>query len=79
MVEAVRLALNEVAGAYAIVVMEKQHPDILVAAKKGSPMVIGIGKDEYFVASDASPIIEYTKNVVYLDEEEIAVLGSTKI
>ncbi|MFN5712399.1 MAG: glutamine--fructose-6-phosphate transaminase (isomerizing), partial [Bacteroidota bacterium] len=78
LVEAVRLALNEVAGAYAIVVMEKQHPDILVAAKKGSPMVIGIGKDEYFVASDASPIIEYTKNVVYLEEEEIAVLERNK-
>ncbi len=74
LVEAVRLALNEVSGAYAIVVMSKSEPDLLVAAKKGSPLVIGIGKGEFFLASDATPIIEYTKNVVYLEEEEIAVL-----
>lgn len=74
LVEAVRLALNEVSGAYAIVVMSKNEPDLLVAAKKGSPLVIGIGKGEFFLASDATPIIEYTKNVVYLEEEEIAVL-----
>ena len=74
LVEAVRLALNEVAGAYAIVVMSKDEPDLLVAAKKGSPLVIGVGKDEFFLASDATPIIEYTKNVVYLEEEEIAVI-----
>ena len=74
LVEAVRLALNEVSGAYAIVVMSKREPDLLVAAKKGSPLVIGIGKGEFFLASDATPIIEYTKNVVYLEEEEIAVL-----
>ncbi|MBK9480240.1 MAG: glutamine--fructose-6-phosphate transaminase (isomerizing) [Bacteroidetes bacterium] len=74
LVEAVRLALNEVSGAYAIVVMSKNDPDLLVAAKKGSPLVIGIGKGEFFCASDATPIIEYTKNVVYLEEEEIAVL-----
>ena len=74
LVEAVRLALNEVAGAYAIVVMRKDEPDLLVAAKKGSPLVIGVGKDEFFLASDATPIIEYTKNVVYLEEEEIAVI-----
>ena len=74
LVEAVRLALNEVSGAYAIVVMSKHNPDLLVAAKKGSPLVIGIGKGEFFLASDATPIIEYTKNVVYLEEEEIAVL-----
>jgi glucosamine--fructose-6-phosphate aminotransferase (isomerizing) len=72
--EAVRQALNEVVGAYAIVVMEDGNNDLLVAAKKGSPLVVGVGKDEYFCASDATPIIEYTKNVVYLDEEEIAVI-----
>jgi glucosamine--fructose-6-phosphate aminotransferase (isomerizing) len=72
--EAVRLALNEVIGAYAIVVMSKNDKTKLVAAKKGSPLVIGIGEDEFFVASDATPIIEHTKNVVYLEDEEFAVL-----
>ncbi len=72
--EAVRVALNEVVGAYAIVVMEKAAPDKLVAARKGSPLVVGIGEGEFFVASDASPIIEYTKNVVYLDNGEVAVI-----
>lgn len=72
--EAVRVALNEVIGAYAIVVLDKETPDTLIAARKGSPLVIGIGKDEFFVASDASPIIEYTKKVVYLNDEEFAVM-----
>lgn len=72
--EAVRLALNEVIGAYAIVVMSKDNPDELIAAKKSSPLVIGIGKNEYFIASDATPIVEYTKNVVYLGDEEVAVI-----
>lgn len=72
--EAVRIALNEVVGAYAIVVIERNNPDKLVAARKGSPLVVGIGEDEFFVASDASPIIEYTKNVVYLDDQEYAVI-----
>lgn len=72
--EAVRVALNEVVGAYAIVIMSKDEPDQLIAARKGSPMVIGVGKDEYFIASDASPIIEYTKNVIYLNDNEIAYL-----
>ncbi len=78
--EAVRLALNEVIGAYAIVVMSKNDPHKLVAAKKGSPLVIGIGdnEEEYFVASDATPIIEYTKNVVYLEDEEFAVVEPGK-
>jgi glucosamine--fructose-6-phosphate aminotransferase (isomerizing) len=71
---AVQAALNQVIGAYAIVIMDKNDPDTLVAAKKGSPMVIGIGADDFFIASDASPIIEYTKNVVYLDDEQVAVL-----
>lgn len=73
--EAVRVALNEVIGAYAIVVLDKREPNKLVAARKGSPLVIGIGKGEFFVASDASPIIEYTKQVVYLNDEEFAVLN----
>ncbi len=72
--EAVRIALNQVVGAYAIVVMESGNPDMLVAARKGSPLVIGIGNGEFFVASDATPIIEYTKNVVYLDDEEVALV-----
>jgi glucosamine--fructose-6-phosphate aminotransferase (isomerizing) len=75
LVEAVRIALNEVIGAYAIVIISKSTPDLMVAAKKSSPLVIGIGgKDEFFIASDATPIVEYTKNVVYLDDDEIAVI-----
>ena len=72
--EAVRIALNEVVGAYAIVIMDKNDPDELIAARKGSPMVLGVGKNEYFIASDASPIIEYTKNVIYLKDNEIAFI-----
>lgn len=74
LIEAVRLALTEVTGAYAIVVMDQDHPDQLIAARKGSPMVIGVGKGEYFIASDATPIVEYTKNVIYLNDNEIAFL-----
>jgi len=72
--EAVRIALNEVVGAYAIVVLSEDNPDQLIAAKKGSPLVIGIGKGEFFVASDATPIVEHTKNVVYLEDNEIAIM-----
>lgn len=72
--EAVRVALTQVVGAYAIVIMSKDEPDLLIAARKGSPMVIGVGEGEYFVASDASPLIEYTKNVIYLKDNEIAFL-----
>src|SRR6218665_1355936 len=71
---AVQAALKQVIGAYAIVVLDKNDPDTIVAAKKGSPMVIGIGNDDFFIASDASPIIEYTKNVVYLEDEQVAIL-----
>ena len=71
---AVQAALKQVIGAYAIVLLDKNEPDVIVAAKKGSPMVIGIGHDDFFVASDASPIIEYTKNVVYLEDEQVVVL-----
>ncbi|CAN5478655.1 glutamine--fructose-6-phosphate transaminase (isomerizing) [soil metagenome] len=76
--EAVRIALNQVVGAYAIVILSKNNPDELFAAKKGSPMVIGIGEDEFFIASDATPIVEYTKNVVYLEDEEIAFIERGK-
>jgi len=73
-VKAVQLALSQVIGAYAIVVISKTDPDLLIAARKGSPLVVGIGKDEFFLASDASPIVEYTQEVVYLDDEEIAIM-----
>ncbi len=76
--EAVRIALNQVVGAYSIVILSKENPDELVAAKKGSPMVIGIGEDEFFIASDATPIVEYTKNVVYMEDEEIAYIERGK-
>jgi glutamine---fructose-6-phosphate transaminase (isomerizing) len=72
--EAVRIALNNVIGAYAIVILSQDNPGVLIAAKKSSPLVIGIGENEFFVASDATPIVEYTKNVVYLEDEEIAVM-----
>jgi len=72
--EAVRIALNKVIGAYAIVIMSQDEPDLLIAARKGSPLVIGVGKDEYFIASDATPIVEYTKNVIYLNDNEIAYI-----
>jgi glucosamine--fructose-6-phosphate aminotransferase (isomerizing) len=71
---AVIAALKQVVGAYAILVMDKNNPDELVAAKKGSPLVIGVGDGEFFVASDASPIVEYTKKVVYLDDEQVAII-----
>jgi len=74
LLEAVRLALKEVIGAYAIVIMDQDHPDRLIVARKGSPMVIGVGQGEYFIASDATPIIEYTKNVIYLNDNEIALI-----
>ncbi|QDW26904.1 glutamine--fructose-6-phosphate transaminase (isomerizing) [Pedobacter sp. KBS0701] len=74
LLEAVRLALKEVIGAYAIVIMDQDHPDRLIAARKGSPMVIGVGQGEYFIASDATPIIEYTRNVIYLNDNEIALI-----
>ncbi|GAA4467517.1 glutamine--fructose-6-phosphate transaminase (isomerizing) [Nemorincola caseinilytica] len=72
---AVRIALNEVVGAYAIAVLNRNNPDQLIAARKGSPLVIGVGENELFIASDASPIIEYTKNVIYLDDKEYAVVN----
>jgi glucosamine--fructose-6-phosphate aminotransferase (isomerizing) len=74
LLEAVRITLTKVIGAYAIVIMSADEPDSLIAARKGSPMVIGVGKGEYFIASDATPIIEYTKNVIYLNDNEIAYI-----
>ncbi|NLR92719.1 MULTISPECIES: glutamine--fructose-6-phosphate transaminase (isomerizing) [Flammeovirga] len=72
--EAVRIALNEVVGAYAIVITSKDNPGQLVAARKGSPLVIGVGEGEFFLASDATPIVEYTKDVVYIKDEEVVLL-----
>jgi glutamine---fructose-6-phosphate transaminase (isomerizing) len=77
--EAVRIALSQVVGAYAIVIMSNDNPDMLIAARKGSPMVIGVGEGEYFVASDATPIIEHTKEVVYLNDQEIAIITREKL
>jgi glucosamine--fructose-6-phosphate aminotransferase (isomerizing) len=74
LVEAVRLALHNVVGAYAIVILSQDNPHQLIAARKGSPLVIGVGKDEYFLASDATPIVEYTNEVIYLNDHEIAVI-----
>ena len=75
---AVQFALNQVVGAYAIAVIEKGKPDIIVAARKGSPLVVGIGEGEFFIASDATPIVEYTNQVVYVGDEEIVTLERDK-
>ena len=77
--EAVRIALTKVIGAYAIVVIDKLNPDILVAARKGSPLVVGLGENEYFIGSDATPIIDYTKKVIYLQDEEIAIIKNGRL
>ena len=72
--EAVPLALRNVVGAYALVVIDKNNPESMIAARKGSPLVIGVGNEEYFVGSDATPIVEFTNKVVYLEEEQIAFI-----
>jgi glutamine---fructose-6-phosphate transaminase (isomerizing) len=72
--EAVRVALKRVVGAYCILLIDKEDPNTIIAARKGSPLVIGIGKGEHFLASDASPIIEYTKEVVYVNDYELAIV-----
>ncbi|HEU0226399.1 MAG TPA: glutamine--fructose-6-phosphate transaminase (isomerizing), partial [Arachidicoccus soli] len=72
--EALRVALKRVVGAYCILLIENKNPETIIAARKGSPLVIGIGKNEHFLASDASPIIEYTKEVVYVNDYEIAIV-----
>ena len=77
--DAVRLALQEVVGAYAIVIMNADNPTQLIAARKGSPLVIGVGEHEFFLASDATPIVEYTKDVIYLNDYEIAVINDGEL
>lgn len=72
--KAVQIALNQVVGAYAICVFDKQKPDEIVVARLGSPIAIGVGENEYFIASDASPFIEYTSNAIYLEDEEMAIV-----
>lgn len=76
--KAVQMALNQVIGAYAICVFDKKKPDEIVVARLGSPLAIGIGKDEFFIASDASPFIEYTANAIYLEDEEMAIVRMHK-
>lgn len=76
--EAVQQALSQVVGAYAIGIIERNNPNLLVTARKGSPLVIGVGEGEYFLGSDASPIIEYTKQVIYVGDEEIAKIEKGK-
>ncbi len=74
MLTSVQVALGQVIGAYAIAVIDRQNPDTIIVARKSSPLVVGIGDDEFFIASDATPIVEYTKQVIYLDNDEIAVI-----
>ncbi|RBL92237.1 glutamine--fructose-6-phosphate transaminase (isomerizing) [Chitinophaga flava] len=77
--EALRIALKRVVGAYVIVLIDADNPDTLIAARKGSPLVIGVGKGEHFLASDASPIVEYTKEVVYVNDYEIAIIKADEL
>lgn len=77
--EAVRIALKRIVGAYVIVLIDQENPDTLIAARKGSPLVIGIGRNEHFLASDASPIIEYTKEVVYVNDYEVAIIKADEL
>ena len=76
--KAVQIALNQVVGAYAIAVFDRNKPNEIVVARLGSPLAIGIGEDEFFIASDASPFIEYTKNAIYLEDEEMAIIRRGK-
>ena len=77
--EALRIALKRVVGAYVLVILDQDNPDTLIAARKGSPLVIGVGKGEHFLASDASPIIEYTKEVVYVNDYELAIVKADEL
>jgi glucosamine--fructose-6-phosphate aminotransferase (isomerizing) len=77
--EAIRIALKRVSGAYVILVLDEDHPDTIIAARKGSPLVIGIGKGEHFLGSDATPMLEYTKEVVYVNDYEIAVIKADEL
>ena len=74
---AVQLALSQVVGAYAIAIIEKNNPQQIVVARKSSPLVIGIGDNEFFIASDATPIVEYTNKVIYLEDEQVAIVNRT--
>jgi glucosamine--fructose-6-phosphate aminotransferase (isomerizing) len=76
---AVRLALTKVIGAYGLVIMCKDEPDQLIAARKGSPLVVGVGDNEYFLASDATPIVEYTKSVIYLNDDDVAIIKKDEL
>ncbi|WP_298140897.1 glutamine--fructose-6-phosphate transaminase (isomerizing) [Flavobacterium sp.] len=76
--KAVQVALNQVVGAYAICVFDKKKPDEIVVARLGSPLAIGVGENEFFIASDASPFIEYTSNAIYLEDEEMAIVRLQK-
>jgi glutamine---fructose-6-phosphate transaminase (isomerizing) len=76
---AVRIALSKVEGAYGVVIMCTDEPDKLIAARKGSPLVIGVGNDEYFLASDATPIVEYTKSVIYLSDQNVAIITRSEL
>ena len=77
--EALRIALKRIVGAYCILLIDQDDPETIIAARKGSPLVIGIGKGEHFLASDASPIIEYTKEVVYVNDYEIAIVKADEL
>lgn len=77
--EAVRIALKRVSGAYVILLLDEDNPDTIIAARKGSPLVIGIGKDEHFLGSDATPMLEYTKEVVYVNDYEVAIIKSGEL
>src|SRR6056297_52927 len=76
---AVRLALSKVVGAYGLAIICNEEPDKLIAARRGSPLVIGVGKDEYYIASDATPIVEHTKSVIYLNDNDVAILGREEL
>ena len=77
--EAVRLALTKIVGAYALVILSEDLPNTLIAARKGSPLVLGIGKDEFFIASDATPIIEYTDQVIFINDQEMAIIQDNQL
>ena len=77
--EAVRIALKRVTGAYVILLLDEEHPDTIIAARKGSPLVIGIGKGEHFLGSDATPMLEYTKEVVYVNDYEVAIIKADEL
>ncbi len=77
--EALRIALKRISGAYCILLIDKDDPETIIAARKGSPLVIGIGKGEHFLASDASPMIEYTKEVVYINDYELAIVKPNEL